>query len=234
MKSALKFILISIGLILILTGVGAFFVLGQAQGLLTKSVEGVLTNAFGSLASVETIGLRPAKRALVLNNFQLANPEGFAEGNALKCERIEFKMRPGSLLRREPVIETMLIDGAEIRYLYKLGRGTNIGALAKGLASRSAADTPTFRVDRLTCTDAKVHLSANFMPNTGIGLNVVTVNLRNLENGDSITGAEITSIFLRSVLVETLTLKGLLKPAGKNIRSEVSELEPDTDQKEAA
>lgn len=234
MKSTIKFIFTAIGLVLILVGVAAVLVLGQAQDLLTKGVEQVVTEAFGASASVQSIALRPGRRVLVLRKFSLANPEGFAEGDALNCDRIELQIRPASLLRREPIIESISIEGADIHYLFKLGRGTNIGTLAKNLSEKPDGSAATFKVERLTCTDAKVHLSANFMPKNGVTLNVVTINLKNLDEGKPITGAKATSIFLRSVLIETLTLKGLLKPAGKKLRNEVNDLDPDAKKKKSA
>ena len=67
-------------------------------------------------------------------------------------------------------------------------------------------------------------MSANFIPGPDVVLNVVTIRLENLENGAPITTAEATSIFLRSVLVETLSIKGLLRPIFNKIRGEVDAL----------
>ena len=227
MKSFVKFALTSVGLVLILIGVIGVFVLTQAQDFLTSAVDEVLTEAFGSSASVKSVSLSPANRALVLHDFALANPEGFAPGDALRCERVQIRVRPRTFLTDTPVIETMDIEGADIHYRYELGRGTNIAAIARALSKKPVEDAPTFKVEKLRCRDAKIHFSANFIPAPDLALKVVTIRLENLENGAPITTSQATSIFLRSVLKETLTIKGLLSPVFEKIRGEVDELAPD-------
>lgn len=229
MKSFVKFALTSVGLVLILLGVIGILVLTQAQNLLTNSVDEILTEAFGSSASVKGVSLKPAQRMLVLHEFVLSNPEGFSPGDALRCERIELRLKPRTLLTKSPVIEIMDIKGADILYRYELGRGTNIAAIARSLSETKGDDAPTFKVEKLRCRDAKLHMSANFIPGPDVVLNVVTIRLENLENGAPITTAEATSIFLRSVLVETLTVKGLLRPIFNKIRGEVDELDAEDD-----
>ena len=161
MKSFVKFALTSVGLVLILLGVIGILVLTQAQNLLTKSVDEILTEAFGSSASVKGVPLNPADRTLVLHEFVLSNPEGFSPGDALRCARIELRLKPRTLLTKSPVIETMDIRGADILYRYELGRGTNIAAIARSLSKAKGEDAPTFKVEKLRCRDAKLHMSAN-------------------------------------------------------------------------
>ncbi len=227
MKSFVKFALTSVGLVLILIGVIGIFVLTQAQDFLTKAVDELLTEAFGSSASVKSVSLSPGNRALVLHEFALANPEGFAPGDALRCARVELRLKPRTFLTDAPAIETMDIEGADIHYRYELGRGTNIAALARTLSEKPVEDAPKFKVEKLRCRNAKVHFSANVIPGPDLALNVVTIRLENLENGAPVTTAQMTSIFLRSVLVETLTIKGLLSPVFAKIRGEVDELSVD-------
>lgn len=227
MKSFVKFTLTSVGLVLILIGVIGIFVLTQAQDLLTSVVDDTLTEAFGSSASVKSVSLSPGNRALVLHGFALANPDGFAPGDALKCTRVELRVKPGTFLTGAPVIETMDIKGADIDFRYELGRGTNIAAIARTLSEKPVEDAPAFKVEKLRCRDAKVHFGANVIPGPGLPLNVVTIRLDNLENGEPITVAQTTSIFLRSVLMETLSIKGLLSPVFAKVRGEVDELSAD-------
>ncbi|MDK1021835.1 MAG: hypothetical protein QGD90_09400 [Candidatus Hydrogenedentes bacterium] len=227
MKSFVKFALTSVGLVLILIGVIGIFVLTQAQDFLTKAVDEVLTEAFGSSASVKLVSLNPANRTLVLHEFALANPEGFAPGDALRCARVELRLKPRTFLTDTPAIEMMDIEGADIHYRYELGRGTNIAALARTLSEKPVEDAPAFKVEKLRCRDAKIHFSANIIPGPDLALNVVTIRLENLENGAPITTAQAASIFLRSVLKETLTIKGLLGPVFAKIRGEVDEFSAD-------
>lgn len=229
MQSFVKVTLTTIGLVLILIGVIGILALTQAQNLLTKAMDDVLTEAFGSSATVKTVSLSPSNRAVVLHDFALANPQGFEAADALRCARIEVRMRPRTLLSKTPIIEMLDIEGADIYYRYELGRGTNIAVLAKRLAERADESTSTYKVEKLRCRGAKLHLSANFIPGPDLAMNVVNIRLENLDNGAPITSAEATSIFLRSVLVETLSIKGLLSPAFNKIRREVDDLSEEGD-----
>ena len=227
MKSFVKFALTSVGLVLILIGVISVFVLTQAQDILTSAVDEVLTEAFGSSATVKSVSLSPGNRALVLHDFALANPEGFRPGDALRCERVYLRVKPRTFLTDSPVIERIDIEGADIEYRYELGRGTNIAAIARALSRQPVEDAPTYTVEKLRCRDAKIHFSANIIPAPDLPLKVVTIRLEDLDNGAPITTSQATSIFLRSILKETLTIKGLLGPIFEKIRREVDELAAD-------
>lgn len=221
MKAFIKFFLTTVGLVLILIGVVSILFLTQAQSLLTSNVENLLTEAFGSAASVKTVTISPTKGTLVLHGFALKNPDGFQQGYALKCERIDLEMRPETLLGKTPTIKVMEVSGAEIEYRYEIGQGTNIGALSRRLASMPDEDAKQFKVERLVCRDAKLKLSANFIPLLDAPVKVVAFEVENPHEGEAMTTAKAASIFLRSVLKETLTLKGLLNPVIASIRKDV-------------
>jgi len=220
MRSFFKVGLISIGLVLILIGVVGAMVLTQAQSLLTGVVEEMLTDAFGSSATVAAVTMSPSTGALLIHDFTLANPQGFIQGDAFTAKRIDVSMKPSSLLSRIHIIDKMEVVGGNVRLRYELGQGTNLGALANILAERPMGEATKFRVRELVCEEAKLHLDTNLLPTPGMSLNVVTLRLEDLENGSAVTSAQITSIFLRSVLMEVMTLKGLLSPVLEKMRGE--------------
>lgn len=229
MQSFFKVALTTIGLVLILIGVVGVLALSQAQNLLTKTMDEILTETFGSSATVKNVSLSPSNRALVLHGFTLANPEGFETADALRCRRIVVRVKPQTLLSDTPIIEMMDIEDVDIHYRYEMGQGTNIAAIVKALAERADEGTPTFRLEKLRCRGARLHLSADFSPTRELATKVVNIRLENLANGAAITSAQAASIFLRSVLEETLTIEGLSKPVSKKIRAEVDELSPEGD-----
>lgn len=224
MQSFFKVALTTIGLVLILIGVVGVLVLTQAQDLLTKTVDEVLTKSFGSSATVKSVSLSPSNRALVLHGFALANPAGFEAADALRCRRIVVRVKPRTLLRDTPVIEMLDIEDVDINFHYEKGLGTNVAALARALAERADEDTPAFKLEKLRCRGARLHLDANFIPTESLATMIVNIRLENLSHGAPITAAEATSLFLRSVLAETLNIEGLLRPVSKNIRAEVDGL----------
>ena len=225
MRAFVKVALTTVGLLLILLGVLGILFFTQAQSLVTKAVEEVIAEAFGSDASIQSVSISPTETALSLRGFALSNPDGFRDGDALTCSRVRIKLRSHTVFSGTPVIEHMELEGADIRYRYEVGRGTNVGAIVRALSDRPATESRRFKVERLTCRDARVHLSANIIPAPDFALNVIAIDLVNLGEGASITTAKTTSIFLRSVLMETLTLNGLFTPMVNAIREELKRSE---------
>lgn len=225
MKAFFKFTLTSIGLLLILLGVGALLVLTQAQSYLSRATGDVLSDTFGSDAEVESVSFDPADRALVLENFVLKNPEGFKEGEAFTCEKVHVVFGPKTFISRHPVIELIDLEGAHVYYRYELGQGTNIGAIAKRLPETDPEGPVQYTVEKLRCEDAKMHLSSNLLPGASLPVNMVTIEMTDLNEGEPLSPSKVTSLFLLSVLKEAVTLKGLVASAYDSLRKDIDGLE---------
>lgn len=219
MVSFLKFLLTGIGLALILVGVGTILLVTQVQKYATSSIEEALADVYGAKAHVESIGVLLLERRIELRGFSLANPEGFKEGIAVEIDRINLDLDWMSFVKRSPVVREMILEETDIRYIYKLGRGTNISVLAEEAESKTAlAGGPRFIVEKLVCNNARVHFSTNLTPKADIDLTMVNIELSNLEDRDALTPAKTAAIFLRSIIKETLTLKGFLNPLIEKIK----------------
>ena len=222
MKSVLKFGFTALGLFLILIGIGGIVVYTQAERFASRSIAEILSSTFESQASIESISIAPTKKALILHNVTLKNPMKFKEGDAFTSERVIVRIAPFSLLGSSPVIEQLTFLDAVILYRYEAFQGTNIGALAKQFETISAVDsaTPQFIIQNVKCIDTKVEFSTNLIPKANVDLNLVTIELNDLEDKEPINAAKASSIILRSLIKETLTLKGLLGPFVKQLRKE--------------
>ena len=220
MKAVLKFGLTALGLVLIIIGIGGLVVYTQAERYASRSIADMLATSFESTASIDSISVAPGKRALILHGVTLNNPAKFKEGEALTSDAIIVQFDVLSLFTQSPVIEQLTFLGTEVHYRYELLDGTNIGVLAKQFERASSVDPSTFVVNTIRCKDAKATFSTNLLPMASMDVNLVTVELDNLDDGQPISGTELASIFLRSLIKETLTINGLLNPIVKQLRKD--------------
>jgi hypothetical protein len=219
MTGIFKFVLTGIGLVLILIGVAALLVFTQAQDFLSHRIGAVMTEAFGAKAEIGGVRLSVRRHAVVLQKFRLGNPPGFQEGDALTCAQIYAVISPKSLISREPVVELLDLQGAEIYSRHETGRGTNLGALSKQLAN--APGHLSFKVETLRCEDGKLHLSTSLLPGASVPIPMTKVEIHDLDSGKPVNAAKTTAIFLRTVLRDVLTLKGLGASVYEAIKSEL-------------
>jgi hypothetical protein len=209
MRSFVKFTLTGIGLVLILLGVGALLIFTQAQDFMGARVGRIVSSALGSEARVGGISLDPRRRAVVLNDFALQNPQGFKAGDALTSERVLVVFSVSTLISKEPAISLIELEGTHVYSRYEIGQGTNLAALAKKYAEAPVNENVQFTVDRLVCKDGKLHLSTNLLPGASVPINLAPIELEDLAQGEPVTTEQTASLFLRTLLREVLTLKGL-------------------------
>ena len=224
MLSFLRIGMTILGLTLILIGVGGVFGLSQsgrfAKGFVETELEEILST------EVEIGGMRvlPFRRAIELTGLRVMNPEGFNEGDALSCERIQILLDPTTVFSEVRVIEELSLEGMEIRYRVQVGEGINIGRLAKAAETAAEDQRSRFVVKSLRCEDAEVHLSTNIIPLASVGVNLVSLHLEDLNESRAISAGALTSILLRSLLGEIVTLDGLLDPIANPLMRELKEL----------
>jgi len=224
MKAFIKFVLTSAGMVLILLGVGFLRVFTQAQTYVTDRVGEVVTETFGADCRVGAVSLDPTRRALVLEEFAILNPPAFKEGEALTSSRVRLKFSPRTLVSDEAVIERIDLEDTKVLFRHELGRGTNIGAIAERLQSQPGGGMRV-RVERLVSEGGQAYVDTNLAPGGGVPINMVRIELENLESGEAITPAKVTSIFLLSVLKDVVTLKGVASSIVGRITEDVDGLE---------
>lgn len=207
MRSFFKFVLTGIGLVLILIGVAALLVFTQAHDFFSARVGNVMSEAFDTKASISGIRVSVRRHALVLKDFTLANPPGFPEENALTCAQVYVVISPKTLISREPVVELLDLQGATIRVHHKAGTGSNLGVLANTLAS--AEGRVSFTVETLRCANGQIYLSSSLIPGAEMPYPLSKVEIKNLGSGKPINAAKSTAIFLKTVLTDVVTLKGI-------------------------
>lgn len=223
-KPFIKAAFTALGILLILIGVLAILLIGTAGRIAKDTIGDALSEAFTTPIDYEAIILSPAQWSAEIRGFSVANPKNFKEGPAIECGLIRIEFEPTTLFSKSPVIRHLLIEGADLYYRHEAGEGTNIGQLAEDAENQQATTTRRVIIRHLRCEDAKVHFSTNLIPKTRINLPLVTIDLENIHDNNPITTRQATAIFLRSALLETVTLKSLLKPLVNSIRRRLGRL----------
>lgn len=226
MKSVLKAVCTITGLVLIVLGVGGLFFLTQLDTFAKDAVQDALAQVFPSPVQFESIAFSPINQVMEVQGVSLASPENFKNEPAVQIERVLIEFDVTTIFEEAPVIRRIVLEGTRIYYRHEIGEGTNIGKLAKKAAENTGdPDRRTFVIKELLCENAKVSFSTNLVPKSRVPLNLATIHLEDLEDQPPMTSKRVAAVFLKSVIVETLTLKGLLKPLLHPLKKDVEELE---------
>lgn len=222
-RSFLKFIMIAIGLILIGLGVAGILFLPRLERFAVGKVETRLGLILDT--EVKLGAIRPATmgRGIELRGLTVRNPETFKAGDAIQCGRILLRLDPRTLFSRNPVIEQIDLEDLDVHLRHEAGDGTNLGYMNKRASDLAAKDPSKTRilVRRIECRGARMKLDSNVLPLPGISMDLAPFTIENPGEGKPISTAKATSIFLRSLIIETVTLKGLLAPLADLLRGEL-------------
>ena len=227
MKTALKLVAAAVGLVLIAAALVVIALVIQADTYAKGVVERTLSYVMQAELKADRIRVLPLRYSIEITGLTVANPPPFKAESAIAVQRLTLRFNPRTLFSSAPAIRQVLVQGAQVRLRYRLGEGTNLGALAKQAAIRGKAPDPAapeaarrvFVVKEVRCEKIKLSVSANVIPLASAGLEIAPFTLENL--GDKpVTPGDITALFLRSILRETLTLKGLLSPVISLLKNE--------------
>lgn len=224
-RSFLKFIMIAIGLVLIGLGVAGMLFLPRVERFAVGKAESRLGLILDTEVKVGAIRPAPMGRGIELRGLIVRNPEPFKAGDALECGRILLRLDPRTLFSRNPAVEQIDIEDLVIYLRHEAGNGTNLGYMAKRASDLAAQGTSKTRilVRRIECPGARMKLESNVLPLPAVSMELAPFSLENLGDGKPISTAKATSIFLRSLIIETVTLKGLLRPLADLLRGELGE-----------
>ncbi len=230
MKGPLKFAAITVGMVLILIAILALVAATQLDKIVEPALEYALTESMGSAVEIESMRVAPFAHSLIIENLTVSNPEGFRKGPAVKFGTIRIKLNPKSLITGTLIIGEVLIENTELEIRYELGKGTNIGKLTKDGPEQTEdeesdkedeqEDAWGFMIRELRCEEAKVKLTSNLVPLSSIRMNVAPFTLTEIGPDRIVTSHEVTAIVLKTIMTETLGLKGMIRPVANLIRGE--------------
>ena len=228
LKTLIKLILIPIGVILILIGLGAALLAVQGGPMLKEDVEEALSGAFGTKFTIESVRVTPFPGVLEITGLAVINAEPFKAKEAIRFGRIVIDFKPRTLLSRTPTISCITFDETEVYLRYKVTKGTNLTHLATRAVQRSEEakgdEGRRFIIEEVRCDGAKLKFSGMLSPLAPANMEVAPFSFEN-PSDEPVTTGQVTAIFMRSLLMEVVTLKGLLRPVGRTMRNETEELQ---------
>ena len=227
MKAVIKFVMIVVGLGLIAVSVAGLIFSSRLEGRLRPRLESRLGHIMGTDVEIAALRIAPARRGIELSDVTVLNPPSFKLSPALECKKITVRPVFQSLFSSAPTIEEILLDGMTIHLRYELGEGTNLGHMARQAAT--LAEQPAtgwsmmrrpVRVNAVRCSGADMKIRSNVTPGVPLSLRIEAFELKDVGEGRPVSAAKLTSIILKSILMEAVTLKGLFRPIVDLIRDE--------------
>lgn len=224
MKRAFRFVFTVIGLILIVGALAIFLFIGHVESIAVDFVERSLSNILSTETTVDSLSASPFTSVVEIHGIRVANPASFKDGPAIECDTILIDFELRSIFSRTPRITLMEFKGTKVHLRHEIGEGTNIGRIVKDVsrAIEGMGNDPGrgFYIERLHSEDARVVLSTNLVPLSKVGMRMITIDLTDVSPNYAISSREVTVIFLRSILMETITIKGLLRPVFDKLKNE--------------
>ena len=104
---------------------------GRVGDKLKSHIELVGSTLTETAVTVEKINLKPARGAIEIKDFRVANPEGYLAKYAMSCKRIYLNVGLVSTVSGEPVVvDRMVISYPVLNLEQKRQGGSNIGDIA--------------------------------------------------------------------------------------------------------
>jgi len=199
-------------------------VLLRLDSIVRIGVEVGGTRALGVETTLKSANVSLMGRSITLKGLDVANPKGFTSPSFFKADLIGVSAEVGALRKKEIHLYAVQLEGPEIAY--ELARPkSNVAALMDNLNANQQAPKPggekgtevTLKIDRLTISDAKVHVVAFSKP-LDVSLGTVVINNLDDGHGGGIPPDQVLSAVLRS-LTNSITdqVKGLPSSITKDI-----------------
>jgi uncharacterized protein involved in outer membrane biogenesis len=227
MKTVLKFLMISIGLILMAIGIVGIVIFTRTQTSKT-ALEQALTVAFGAETRIESVAFAPWEQAIILYGLQVENPPNFLPGAAIEAERTRIEFDLPSFFSETPSISLVGIENAVFHMRHELGEGANLAALLQNRPeAESQADVEAgrrFSFERLELNGAKLALSSDLAPDKVLNLDVAPIAVADPAGVTPSTVGEASRAILADALQGAMSAEGLASPMADKLRDSVQGL----------
>ncbi|MEM6855707.1 MAG: hypothetical protein AAF593_14965 [Planctomycetota bacterium] len=221
------------GLVLVaLVLVGVVVLYFSLNGIIKNVVETQGTKATGVATTLDSVNLNPFGGALSLNQFDLANPEGFSEAKLFSFGEADVQVQIGSLLGGdEIVVPKFNLDGAtvlielkgldlnSIKLLEQIQENAKSGDDGEADASEDEpaaeeGEAKGFVINELNITNTKVVGRINV---PGVGEQDINLTLADIQKTD-VRGVELSDVI-------AFTLETVLLNASKSVAEVVPNFE---------
>ena len=228
-----KSLLALAALFLLLVAGGAFWLLGNLDGLVQSAITKYGSAMTGAPVKVVAVKLRAADGHGTLKGLLVGNPAGFRTPYAVKADTIELEVDVASLTKEVVLVKKIAVIAPEV--IYEKGDAlTNFDAIQNNIAQYLGPSTNTgpgkkLIVQEFVIRGAKAQVSASFLNGQTVTVALPDIALRDLgkakggltpgELGLEITNA-VEKRLLSSVNMGALSksVGGALDKAGNAIK----------------
>ena len=211
-----KKIALSVVLLIIVALVAAYFVRNM---LVKKAVEAGSTYALGVQTNLGSANLEISGGSLQLNNLQVRNPEGFKADDFLSVRRGMFAVQAGSVLDKEVVVDSFIIEGVNLN-LEQIDKKGNFLVLMdniKRLDMSSSGGSQKFRIGLVALRDVNVTGSLSLMgKNYDKSFKLEDFALHNVGSDNGATISQVTATVVKALVSKALAAGNGVLPPGFN------------------
>jgi len=231
MKSTIKFLMISLGLVLILTGLVSIVAASRLE-VGKRALENALTYSFGAKTHIDSMTFSPLKEALEIYGLRVDNPPNFLPGTAVECGRMLVSFDLRSLLKDTPSIRLVKIDDASLNLRHEMGHGANLAKLVQSAAHHIQGSTHTdgggkrtFSIERLEVNGSKLEMSSNAVPSRDVSVDLAPIEVDNVSAGKPVSAGEAGGVILEQILHQSLTVHNVVSPLAAGLRTALQRLQ---------
>lgn len=227
MKAALKFIMTSVGLLLIGLCLGTILLFTRFEGLLRDGLTHQAGRILQGEVRLEDIRLDWANQAIVFKGVSLLNPEGFTDREALRIDFVRVTPEPLTLFSRTPGVANIALEGIELHLQYHTDGASNLGVLLKhagSWAERQEQSDETvwgrpIELARIQAAEATVDVEALTSSSPPQTRSVPAYTMESPAPDGAITGARTIHLLLQGFLDSLRKVEGL-PPALQSVLDE--------------
>lgn len=230
--------MVLIGMVLILAAILLLLAATQLKTVARSGIERSLSFAFLTDVSVDSVDLALWEGHVELHNLTINNPASFRSGPAMELGTIVADLDLKTLFSATPTLRSLVIKDVRVNLRHELAEGANLVMLArhasrfskpdsaegettdKSSPKRPARAAREFIIQELRCEGATVVLSSNLIPISGVQVEVAPFTITEIRNNRPVSAADLSAIFIRSLIRQTLSTKGLLRPIADLLRGE--------------
>jgi hypothetical protein len=233
MKTIFRFIVTSIGLVLIVMALGAILLSTQAGTAADAAFERMLGYIYQTDVTIDHVVFLPRDRAMSIQGLTIQNPKPFKTGPAIEIGELKVHVAPTTLLSAKPVVKEVVMHDAEFYIRYEAGHGTNLGKLDENARRFNAPEerpkgpmlaSREYVIRSFRSEKAVLDISANVVPGSSLQLDIAPFTLEDLSSSSPVSTTQIGTLFIRSVLREAISVRGIMKPIADKLNEELIRL----------
>jgi len=202
----MKKILIGVVVLVVIITAGAFFLLGNLDGIVKAAVEKIGSDLTQTTVTLDDVNIGETSGRGVFRGFRVTNPDGFSDDAAFKFDEVSVIIDTASILSDPVIIKEVVIIGPVVVYEFGDG-GTNLDRLNKKVQSKAGSSSaggdsegPKFIIENLHLRGGKLAVQAPLL-NEKIILPLPTIHLTDIgKEGRGATPGDIADQLMEAIL----------------------------------